>query len=76
MNRRERRFYERKQNKIVTKKRDQIINFLEKKFPTDEEKIAYIKKLQDELKEMESNKEEKVAFVNVVQPTSLDDLII
>jgi hypothetical protein len=76
MNRRERRFYERKQNKIVTKKRDQIINFLEKKFPTDEEKIAYIKKLQDELKEMESNKEEKVAFVNVVQPTSVDDLII
>ena len=50
MNRRERRFYERKQDKIVTKKRDQIINFLEKKFPTDEDKIAYIKKLQEELK--------------------------
>jgi hypothetical protein len=76
MNRREKRYYERKQNKIVTKKRDEIINFLEKKFPTDEEKIAYIKKLQDELKEMESNKEEKISFVNVIQPTSLDDLIL
>jgi len=49
MNRRERRYYERKQNKIVLNKRNQIIQFLEKKFPTDEEKIAYIKKLQEEL---------------------------
>jgi hypothetical protein len=49
MNRRERRYYERKQNKIVLNKRDEIIKFLEKKFPTDEEKIAYIKKLQEEL---------------------------
>jgi len=76
MNRRQKRYYERKQDKIVTKKRDEIIKFLEKKFPTDEDKIAYIKKLQDELKEMESNKEENVSFVNVVQPTSLDDLIL
>jgi hypothetical protein len=57
MNRRERRFYERKQDKIVTKKRDEIIKFLEKKFPTDEDKIAYIKKLQQELEEMKVNPE-------------------
>jgi glutathionyl-hydroquinone reductase len=55
MNRRERRYYERKQNKIVLNKRDEIIKFLEKKFPTDEEKIAYIKKLQQELEEMQVN---------------------
>jgi hypothetical protein len=39
----------------VSNKRDQIINFLEKKFPTDEDKIAYIKKLQDELKEIDNS---------------------
>ena len=55
MNRRQKRYYERKQNKIVSNKRDQIIKFLEKKFPTDEDKIAYIKKLQDELKEIDNS---------------------
>lgn len=49
MNRRERRYNERQQKKVITKTRDDIIRMLEKKFPTDEDKIAYIKQLQDEL---------------------------
>jgi glutathionyl-hydroquinone reductase len=64
MNRRERRYYERKQNKIVLNKRDEIIKFLEKKFPTDEDKIAYIKKLQQELEEMQVNPD---AVQNIIE---------
>jgi len=64
MNRRERRYYERKQNKIVLNKRDQIIKFLEEKFPTDEDKIAYIKKLQQELEQMQVNPD---AVQNIIE---------
>jgi hypothetical protein len=53
MNRRERRYNERQQDKLVLKTRDKIVKMLEEKFPTDEDKIAYIKKLQQELKDME-----------------------
>lgn len=76
MNRRERRFYERQQKKIISKTQQDVIRHLEKHFPKDEDKIAYIKKLQQELKEMESNKEGRVAVVNIVQPTSVDDLML
>lgn len=49
MNRRERRYYERQQQKIILKTQQDVIRHLEKHFPTDEDKIAYIKKLQEEL---------------------------
>ena len=49
MNRRERRWTKRNQEKLIKKIQSDTLKQLNKDYPTDEDKIAYIKKLKDEL---------------------------
>lgn len=66
MTRRERRYNERQQKKLILKTREDIIKMLEKKFPTDEDKIAYIKQLQQELLDMEVKQDTFDSFVEEI----------
>ena len=64
MNRRERRWTERNQEKLINKIRRDTLKTLDRDYPTDEDKKVYIEKLRKEV-EMNMNVEPKNPFDNL-----------